>query len=131
MNKISHWHEVWETFFPICTIERRIKLEFLSKEKFTFLFHWPLFAICYPPPMNTNLTYGFPMIFHRLRTNNYCMESIIWLTIRGFYKIFYTGNKNIFTLDKSRPARRLLHSFLLFNVNTFIFFINFSSYNIY
>ena len=31
---------------------------------------------------NTNLTYGFPMIFHRLRTNNYCMESIIWLTIR-------------------------------------------------
>ena len=30
---------------------------------------------------NTNLTYGFPMIFHRLRTNNYCMESIIWLTI--------------------------------------------------
>ena len=31
---------------------------------------------------NTNLPYGFPMIFHRLRTNNYCMESIIWLTIR-------------------------------------------------
>ena len=31
---------------------------------------------------NTNLTYGFPMIFHRLGTNNYFMESIIWLTIR-------------------------------------------------
>ena len=59
------------------------------------------------------------------------MESIIWLTIRGFYKIFFAGNKNIFTLDKSRPARRLLHSFLLFNVNIFIFIINFSSYNIY
>ena len=49
MNKIFQRHEVWETFFPICTIERRIKLEFPSEEKFTFLSPGPLFAIFYPP----------------------------------------------------------------------------------
>ena len=48
--------------------------------KFYFFVSWTSFRDFLST--NTNLTYGFPMIFHRLRTNNYCMESIIWLTIR-------------------------------------------------
>ena len=134
---------------------------------------------------NTNLTYGFPMIFHRLRTNNYCMESIIWLTIRKVPTIASVNSsllcisyhlpfhhlhqinptsyflhipeivstiesnsfkdkistilhflehivkQNFFPMDKSRPARWLLRTFLLFNVSTLIFIINLSSYNIY
>ena len=48
--------------------------------KFYFFVSWTSFRDFLST--NTNLTYGFPMIFHRLRTNDYCMESIIWLTIR-------------------------------------------------
>ena len=45
--------------------------------------------------------------------------------------IFFCCQQNFFTMDKSRPARRLSRTFLLFNVSTFIFIINLSSYNIY
>ena len=124
MNKISHWHEVWETLFPICTIERRIKLEFLSKEKFTFLFHWPLFAICYPPAMNTNLTYGFSIIFHRLRTNSYCMESIIWLTIRGFYKNFFLLATKIFLTKISHAGLGDYHALFFFSTWVLLFLLS-------
>ena len=136
MNKISHWHEVWETFFPICTIERRIKLEFLSKEKFTFLFHWPLFAICYPPPMNTNLTYGFPMISlmifldfttlgnckERRKTSktNFFMKILSWtiLTLNhtfGFILI-YTEENDLSWMDKLRTQAAFNYTYFVSNI---------------
>ena len=192
--------------------------------KFYFFVSWTSFRDFLST--NTNLTYGFPMIFHRLRTNDYCMESIIWLTIRKvptiasvnssllcisyhlpfhhlhqinptsyflhipeivstiesnsfkdkistilhflehivtqnrvkfttipgsfsyvnyyvrrsrikfhFFLFFFLGGgrivQNFSPMDKSRPARWLSRTFLLFNVSTLIFIINLSSYNIY
>ena len=132
MNKIFQRHEVWETSFPICTIERRIKLEFPSEENFTFLSPGPLFAIFYPPIQtlhtdfrwsspfkNEWLLYGIDYMTNHPKSSDHCICKFVFVMYQLSPPLpSPTPNKPYFILS-SHPGDCINHWVELFQGQNF------------